>query len=101
MLCNNQTVRKVLVRAIFTFPTVDIGTWQRPSLGDACQSGKMATLLNSLFLVFKISVVLNYSVKYYDYILKWWCGAAGNWYVSLDIGVNFGLKHVYEELTSC
>ena len=35
-------------------------------LGDACQSGKMATPLISLFFVFKISLLRNYRVKYYD-----------------------------------
>ena len=29
------------------------------SLGDSCQSGKMAALLNSLFSVFKIIIILK------------------------------------------
>ena len=33
-------------------------TWQRSGLGDACQSGKMAPLLNSLFFVFKSLLLL-------------------------------------------
>ena len=41
---------------------------QRPCLGDACQSRKMAILLNSLFF-FKTSFRPNYRVKYYDYIV--------------------------------
>ena len=42
---------------------------QRPCLGDACQSRKMAILLNSLFLMFKTSFLPNYRVKYYYYIV--------------------------------
>ena len=42
-------------------------TWHRSGIGDACQSGKMATWLRSLFFVIKISCLPNYSVKYYDY----------------------------------
>ena len=66
--------------------------WQRPRLGDACQSGKMATLFNSLFFVFKISFLPNYRVKYYDYIVKWWSGVACKWCVSLDIGLGLALS---------
>ena len=43
---------------------------QRPSLGASCQSGKMAKPLNSLCFVFNILFLPNYSVKYYDYIIK-------------------------------
>ena len=46
-------------------------------VGGSCQSGKMAALLNSLFLVFKISFLPKvgpYRVKYYDYIVKWYGG---------------------------
>ena len=46
--------------------------WQQSGLGDACQSGKMATLLNSLFFVFNISFLSNYHVGYYDYIVTWY-----------------------------
>ena len=56
-----------------------------PSHGDACQSGSMATLLNSLFFVFKISLLPRYRVKYYDHIVKWCSGVACNWRVSMDI----------------
>ena len=97
-LRNNQTVRNVCgcnnnaifsERTIFTFPTGDLyraGTlvWQRRSLHDSCQSGKMAALLNSLFFVFKISFLPKYRVKYYDYIVKWCSGIECNWCVSLD-----------------
>ena len=61
---------------------------QRPGLGDACQSGKMATLLNSLFFVFKISLLPNYPVKYYDYIVKLYSSVACNWCVLLDFSFN-------------
>ena len=61
---------------------------QCPGLGDACQSGKLATLtvLNSLFFVFRILLLPNYRVKYYDYIAKWCSGVACDWCASLDIG---------------
>ena len=55
------------------------------SLGDPRQSGNMAPLLNPLFLVFKNSLLPNYRVKYYDYIVKWCSGIACNWCASLDI----------------
>ena len=51
-----------------TFP------WQWPGIGDTCQSGKMVTLLNSLFFVLNISFLPNYTIKYYDYIEKWCSG---------------------------
>ena len=44
------------------------------NIGCSCQSGKMAALLNSLFFVFKISFLPKYSVKYYDYMVKWCSG---------------------------
>ena len=37
--------------------------WQRRSLDDSCQSGKMAELLNSLLFVFNISFLPKYRVK--------------------------------------
>ena len=40
----------------------------RARLGDACQSSKMAKLLNKLSFVFNISFLPKYRVKYYDYI---------------------------------
>ena len=43
---------------------------RRMNHGESCQSGKMATLLNPLFLVFKISFLPKYRVKYYDYYCK-------------------------------
>ena len=55
------------------------------TLCDACQPGKMATLMNSLFFVFKISHLRNYCVQYYDYIVKWCSEIACNWCASLDI----------------
>ena len=44
--------------------------WPRRSIGSSCQTGKMAALLNSLFFVFKISVLPKYRVIYYDYIVS-------------------------------
>ena len=43
---------------------------QRPGSGDACQSGKMVTLFNSLSSVLKILFLHNYGVKHYDYNVK-------------------------------
>ena len=49
--------------------------YQRRSLGDSCQSGKMAALLKSFFFVFKISFLpLEYCVNYFDIIVKWYSG---------------------------
>ena len=57
--------------------------WPWRSLGSSCQSGKMETLLNSLFFVFKISFLPKYRVIYYE------SGAVGynviGIHVSLDI----------------
>ncbi len=50
----------------------------------ARQSSKMAALLNSLSFAFKYSFLPKYSVKYYDYIVKWCSGIQCNWYVSMD-----------------
>ena len=65
----------------------DMLAWTLLGLGDGYQSGKMATLLNALFSVFKISFLPNYRVKYYVYLVKWCSGAACNWCVSLDIAL--------------
>ena len=46
--------------------------WERSSLGDACQSSEMVTLLNSLCFVFKILFLPKYCVKYHDYIVNWY-----------------------------
>ena len=63
-------------RAIFTFATSVCRTrW--PGSSDACP----------LFLVFKILLLPNYCVKYYDYIVKWCSGIARDWCVSLDIAL--------------
>ena len=58
---------------------------QRRSIGDLCQSGKMAALLNSFFFELKISFLPKHRVKYYDYIVKWCSGIHCNWCVSLDV----------------
>ena len=47
----------------------------------------MVTLLNSLFFVFKILLLPNYHVNYYDFIVKWCSGIACNWCVLLDFGL--------------
>ena len=62
----DATIIRSLQKVIFAFPTVDVrhavGTlaWQRPSLGDSCKSGKMATLLNSLFSVSNIMIIVKW-----------------------------------------
>ena len=48
--------------------------WPRQSIGGSCQSSEMATLLISLFFVFKISFLPKYRVKFYGYIVKWCSG---------------------------
>ena len=45
----------------------------------------MAKLINSSFFVFKSSILRNYRVKYYDYIVNWYSGIACDWCSSLDI----------------
>ena len=62
------------------------------SLGSSCQTGNMAALLNSLFVVFKISFLPKYRVIYYDYIVKWCSGILCNWCVSLDITKMLALR---------
>ena len=53
----------------------------------------MATLFNSLFVVFNILFLSKYHVKYYDYIVKWCSGKHYNWCTSLDIANK--MKAVY------
>ena len=67
--------------------------WQRPGLDDACQSGKMATLLNILLSVSKMLLLPDCRVKYYDYFVKWCSGVACDWFVSLDVGLILALLH--------
>ena len=55
--------------------------WPQRSLGSSCQTGQMAALLNSLFLVFKISFLPKYRVIGLYYIVKWY----SNWCISLDM----------------
>ena len=55
------------------FPTVDICRAHWPGTG-----GMMATLLNSLFFVVKISLLPNYCVKYYDWEMLWYTVVVGN-----------------------
>ena len=75
--CNNNT--------IFLKDIVSPSTYARyvslgggPRLGDACQSGNMAPLLNGLFFAISVSFLPNYRVNYYDYkiIVKWRSGIA-------------------------
>ena len=66
--------------------------WRRLCIGDACQNGKVATLSNSLFFVFNISFLPNYSITYYGYIVKLYSGVACYLYVSLDIALTLALQ---------
>ena len=75
---------------------------QRSGLCDTCQSGKMATLLNSLFFVFDFSLLPDYRVKYYDYIVKWCIGIACNRCISsLAFCIIKRLEFSYPRFTSC
>ena len=38
-----------------------------------------------IVFVFKISLLPNYRVKYYDYIVKWFSGVACNWCVKENV----------------
>ena len=58
---------------------------QRRNLNDSSQIGNMAALLSSLFVVFKMSFLPKYRVKYYDYIVNWCSLINCNWCVWLDI----------------
>ena len=48
--------------------------WPRQSIGGSCLSSEMATMLNSLSFVFKISFLPKHPVMYYDHIVKWCSG---------------------------
>ena len=48
--------------------------WPLQSIAGGCQSSEMAALLNSLSFAFANSFLPKYSVKYYDYIVKWCSG---------------------------
>ena len=80
---NNMVIHKELFSC---FPH-ERWPWQGSGLG-----GKMVTLLDSLFFVFTILFLPNYSVNYYDYIVKWCSGVACNWCVSLDIALILAIK---------
>ena len=47
----------------------------------------MAILLNSLFIVFKMSLLHNYRITYYDYIVKSCCVMSCNPCISLDVAL--------------
>ena len=64
-------------RAVFTFlpsPYASHVNVAAANIGHSCQRSEMATLLNSLSFVFKISFLPKYRVIYYDYIVKWCSG---------------------------
>ena len=48
--------------------------------------------MNSSFFVFKISLLPNYHVQYYDYIVKLCNGIACDWCASLDISYILALR---------
>ena len=74
--CNDNAV--IQRKTIFTIPSPCTLTWQGSCTGDACESGNIAKLLNSLLSVVNISFLLTNRVKYYDYVVKWCNGAACN-----------------------
>ena len=45
----NATIMRSLNKNMFTFTAVGVGRTRWSGLGDACQSGEMGTLLESLF----------------------------------------------------
>ena len=59
--CNNNAIFSD--RAIFKFPAVYVCRPQG-SLGSSCQTEKMAGVLNSIFVVLKISFLPIYIVSY-------------------------------------
>ena len=75
----------------------DMLAWQWSGLGDACQSAKMAPLLNSLFFP---CLKFRCCVRYYDYIVKWCSGIVCNWCVSLDIALILALSFYQSSLVS-
>ena len=82
--CNNNSIFQK--DYMFTFPTVDVSRARWSGSGRALViHAKMATLLNSLFFVFTISLLTNNNLKYYDYIVKWHIRLVSNWCASLDI----------------
>ena len=85
--CNNNNIFQKELFARFLQSTYAKHVGQAAAgLGDAFQSGKMATSLNSLFSVFKISLVPITIVLNSMIIIVKWCNAVTcNWCVSLDI----------------
>ena len=98
-LISSDTFRKSHFHVSYHRRTPGTLARQRPGIGDACQSGKMATLLNSLFFVFKISLLPNYLVKYYDYIVKWCSGVEYNWCISLYMGLILALTTTFSTVS--
>ena len=88
-LRNNQTTRNVYKQSYFHVSDrrriLATLIWPRESLGSSCQSTEMATLLNSIYFVCKISFLHKYRVIYYDYTVKWCSLMNCNWCVWLDI----------------
>ena len=64
---------------------------QRPSIGDTCQSGKMATVEYTIF-VLKFPLCLTTVSNIMSVIVKWCSGVVCNWCVSLDIALILALE---------
>ena len=73
--CNNNTIFQKDICSRF-LPSTYAGhvVLQRSGIDDACQSGKMVTLLNSLFFVFKIPIFWDsfYTWTRYTYLILLW-----------------------------
>ena len=89
--CNNNMIFQNELFSRF-LPTTYVA-WQHHQ--GFCESWKMATLMNSSFFVFKMSLRRNYRVKYYYFIVKWCSASSGiacDWCASLDISSILALK---------
>ena len=78
--CNNNTI---FYNELFSrfLPSTYVA-WQHRSLGDAAKVTIWRHWWIHHFFVFKISLLRNYRVKYYDCIVKLWSGIACDWCAS-------------------
>ena len=94
--CNNNTIFQNELFSRF-LPSM-YGAWQPMAAQKpwwCCESRTMATLMNLSFFVFKISLLRNYHVKYYDHIVNWCSDIACDWCASLDIVKMLALIYMY------
>ena len=74
-----------------------LSTYARQQPGSVTYTNDGDTVEIIIFVP-KISLLPNYSVKYYDYIVKWCGGVVCNWRVSLDIPLILALTKLLEIL---